>query len=77
MGLNRRVTQGYTILRFTTSSAGQVLVSPCFSVDIHPSFPYLIIGSFCASSVITAYNLPETKGRPIPNSYADAKAQEE
>ena len=38
--------------------------------------PYLIIGTISACSAFAAYNLPETKGRPIPDTYQDAKQQE-
>jgi len=38
--------------------------------------PYLIIGTISACSALAAYNLPETKGRPIPDTYQDAKQQE-
>ena len=38
--------------------------------------PYMVVGVVCALSTISAYNLPETKGKSIPDTYADAKAQE-
>ena len=38
--------------------------------------PYFIVGIICAFSTLAVFHLPETKGKPIPDTYEDAKKQE-